>query len=159
MGVFDFDKNSGASVEVDKGTSSIEGQMNALLPKMLVKFGLEVDDPKVKFNSGEVSIYGEAANQATKEKIVLALGNIKGVSRVNDEMTIRGSVEAAEKEAAAIAAESRFYTVKRGDSLSKIAKSMYGDAMKYPVIFEANKPMLKDPNLIYPGQMLRIPEL
>jgi nucleoid-associated protein YgaU len=36
---------------------------------------------------------------------------------------------------------------------------MYGDAMKYPVIFEANKPMLKDADLIYPGQVLRIPEL
>ena len=55
--------------------------------------------------------------------------------------------------------EAVFYEVKRGDSLSKIAKAQYGDAMKYPVIFEANKPMLKDPNLIYPGQMLRIPPL
>ena len=44
-----------------------------------------------------------------------------------------------------------------GDTLSKIAKEMYGDANKYPVIFEANKPMLKDPDKIYPGQVLRIP--
>ena len=55
--------------------------------------------------------------------------------------------------------ESTFYTVVSGDSLSKIAKAHYGDAMKYPMIFEANKPMLKDPNLIYPGQVLRIPPL
>ena len=46
-----------------------------------------------------------------------------------------------------------------GDNLSKIAKKFYGDANKYPVIFEANKPMLKDPNKIYPGQNLRIPPL
>ncbi|MCB1607001.1 MAG: LysM peptidoglycan-binding domain-containing protein [Xanthomonadales bacterium] len=51
------------------------------------------------------------------------------------------------------------YTVKRGDTLSKIAKEVYGSASKYPLIFEANKPMLKDPDKIYPGQVLRIPEL
>jgi len=51
------------------------------------------------------------------------------------------------------------YTVKSGDSLSKIAKAHYGDAMKYPVIFEANKPQLTDPDKIYPGQVLRIPPL
>ncbi|MBP7184191.1 MAG: LysM peptidoglycan-binding domain-containing protein, partial [Saprospiraceae bacterium] len=49
--------------------------------------------------------------------------------------------------------------VQKGDSLSKIAKAFYGDAMKYPVIFEANKPMLTDPDLIYPGQTLRIPKI
>jgi nucleoid-associated protein YgaU len=51
------------------------------------------------------------------------------------------------------------FKVKKGDSLSKIAKAHYGDAMKYPIIFKANKPMLKDPSLIYPRQMLRIPPL
>ena len=55
--------------------------------------------------------------------------------------------------------EAQFYTVQPGDSLSKIAKQFYGNAMKYPVIFDANKPMLKDPNKIYPGQVLRIPPL
>ena len=55
--------------------------------------------------------------------------------------------------------EATFYTVKEGDSLSKIAKEVYGDMMKYPVIFEANKPMLKSEDLIYPGQVLRIPAL
>ncbi len=53
--------------------------------------------------------------------------------------------------------EAKYYTVVKGDTLSKIAKASYGDAMKYPVIFEANKPMLKDPDKIYPGQVLRIP--
>lgn len=55
--------------------------------------------------------------------------------------------------------DSKTYVVVKGDSLSKIAKSVYGDAMKYPAIFEANKPMLKDPDHIYPGQVLRIPKL
>ena len=53
--------------------------------------------------------------------------------------------------------EAKYYTVVKGDSLSKIAKQYYGDAMKYPVIFDANKPMLTDPDKIYPGQVLRIP--
>ena len=47
--------------------------------------------------------------------------------------------------------------MKQGDSLSRIAKEMYGEASKYPLIFEANQPMLKDPDKIYPGQLLRIP--
>ena len=47
----------------------------------------------------------------------------------------------------------------RGDTLSAIAKEFYGDANKYPVIFEANKPMLSHPDKIYPGQKLRIPAL
>jgi nucleoid-associated protein YgaU len=55
--------------------------------------------------------------------------------------------------------QATFYTVQKGDSLSKIAKEHYGDAMKYPAIFEANKPMLADPDKIYPGQVLRLPEL
>ena len=53
--------------------------------------------------------------------------------------------------------EARFYEVKKGDTLSKIAKDVYGDPMKYPTIFEANKPMLTHPDKIYPGQILRIP--
>ncbi|HEX7719895.1 MAG TPA: LysM peptidoglycan-binding domain-containing protein, partial [Woeseiaceae bacterium] len=54
--------------------------------------------------------------------------------------------------------ESNFYTVKSGDTLSKIAREVYGNASKYPVIFEANKPMLSNPDRIYPGQVLRIPK-
>ena len=56
-------------------------------------------------------------------------------------------------------AMARFHTVMRGDTLSKIAKNFYGDAMKYPLIFEANKPMLSHPDKIYPGQVLRIPPI
>jgi nucleoid-associated protein YgaU len=53
------------------------------------------------------------------------------------------------------------YTVAKGDTLWKIAETHYGKGHggKYPVIFEANKPMLKDPDEIYPGQVLRIPPL
>ena len=74
------------------------------------------------------------------------MGNNKGIAKVDDRITM----EKKEPEA-------MYYTVQRGDTLSKIAKTHYGNAMKYQVIFEANRPMLKDPDKIYPGQNLRIP--
>ena len=96
--------------------------------------------------SSTVSVFGVAPDQATREKIVLSAGNVSGVSKVNDMM----SVDRSEPEA-------QYYTVKSGDTLSKISKQYYGDANQYNKIFEANKPMLKHPDKIYPGQNLRIP--
>jgi nucleoid-associated protein YgaU len=112
------------------------------------KQGLEATGLTVTFDgaSATASVYGVAPDQETKEKIVLCCGNVAGVAAVNDKMSVDQSKP-----------EAQFYTVVRGDTLSKIAKQYYGDANKYPVIFEANKPMLKSPDLIYPGQMLRIP--
>jgi nucleoid-associated protein YgaU len=98
--------------------------------------------------TGTVTVYGVAPDQATKEKIVLCCGNVKNVASVNDQMTVDQS-----------APEAQFYTVVKGDNLSKISKQYYGDPNKYTKIFEANKPMLKSPDLIYPGQVLRIPPL
>jgi nucleoid-associated protein YgaU len=95
-----------------------------------------------------VSVFGVAADQATKEKIALCAGNVAGVAKVNNMMSVDQS-----------APEAKFYTVVSGDTLSKISKTQYGDANKYMTIFEANKPMLADPNKIYPGQVLRIPPL
>lgn len=96
--------------------------------------------------TGTATVYGVADNQATKEKIVLCCGNVQGVEAVNDQMTVDQSQP-----------EAQYYTVVKGDTLSKISKQYYGDPNKYNAIFEANKPMLKSPDLIYPGQMLRIP--
>jgi len=98
--------------------------------------------------SATVSVYGVAPDQATKEKIVLCCGNVSGVAQVKDMMTVDQSSPAA-----------TYYTVVAGDTLSKISKASYGDPNKYMKIFEANKPMLKDPDKIYPGQVLRIPPL
>ena len=94
-----------------------------------------------------VTVRGEAPDQATREKIVLCCGNVQHVSQVRDEMTVAQAEEPA----------GSFRTVKSGDTLSKIAKEAYGDANAYMKIFEANKPMLKHPDKIYPGQVLRIP--
>ena len=110
--------------------------------------GIELNDFYIQLQEDTVIAFGEATNQADKEKVILVLGNTDGIAEVDDRMTV-----------ATPEPEAKFYEVKKGDSLSKIAKEFYSDAMKYPVIFEANKPMLKDPNLIYPGQMLRIPPI
>lgn len=95
-----------------------------------------------------VSVFGVAPDQATKEKIALCCGNVAGVEKVNNMMSVDQS-----------APEAKYYTVVAGDNLSKISKANYGDPNKYMKIFEANKPMLKDPDKIYPGQVLRIPPL
>jgi len=96
--------------------------------------------------TGTVTVYGIAPDQQTKEKILLCCGNVRSVASVNDQMTVEQS-----------APEAQYYTVVKGDNLSKISKQYYGDPNKYTKIFEANKPMLKSPDLIYPGQVLRIP--
>ena len=98
--------------------------------------------------SSTVTVSGSVDDQATKEKVLLCCGNVAGVSNVNDLLTVK-----------APAPEAQWHTVVAGDNLSKIAKKFYGDANKYPLIFEANKPMLTHPDKIYPGQMLRIPPL
>jgi nucleoid-associated protein YgaU len=66
-------------------------------------------------------------------------------------------VEAGSSSTAPPPAADRTYTVVKGDSLSKIAKRLYGDAQQWRKIFEANKDQIKDPDLIQPGQTFRIP--
>jgi nucleoid-associated protein YgaU len=109
---------------------------------------LSARDLRVEFDGAKATatVYGEAADQATREKIVLCCGNVAGVDKVNDQMTVTNSE-----------GEAKFYTVVSGDTLSKIAKQFYGNANAYNPIFEANRPMLTHPDKIYPGQVLRIP--
>ena len=109
---------------------------------------LSADGLSVDFDgaSGSVTVAGVAADQVTKEKIVLCCGNVTGVAQVNDMLTVSEPAD-----------ESRYYTVVKGDTLSAIAKAQYGNANAYMKIFEANKPMLNHPDKIYPGQLLRIP--
>ena len=156
MGLFDFIKGNNK-----KNTAPAEPQAAPATPsepsaqeianKLLghIKaLGLPVTGLSVSYNGATdlATIQGQVQTQADKEKIILAVGNIDHVAQVDDQMTVVTPEP-----------ESKFYTVKSGDNLSKIAKEVYGDANKYPKIFEANKPMLKDPDEIFPGQVLRIP--
>ena len=97
-------------------------------------------------STGTVGVFGVAPDQATKEKIVLAAGNVEGVEKVNDMLTVDKS-----------APEAQYYTVVSGDTLSKISKQFYGDANEYMRIFYANQDKLKDPDKIQVGQVLNIP--
>lgn len=110
--------------------------------------GLSADGLAIEFDgaTSQATVSGQAADQPTREKIVLCCGNVTGVTGVNDLMTVAQPAD-----------ESRWYTVVKGDNLSKIAKEHYGNANEYPKIFEANRPMLSHPDKIYPGQLLRIP--
>lgn len=156
MGLHKFVKEAGEKIAAEKKAevaskdNAFETMINGALVKQLDKYGLEVANPYISYSNGEVTITGEAADAATREKVVLAIGNVNGVASVDDQMTIVASEEAE-------GGEPVFHTVVRGDTLGKISKQYLGNAMRYPEIFEANKPMLKDPNLIYPGQVLRIP--
>ena len=156
-------KAQGAA-RADAMESRAEATKSVELEKYVGGLGLEVEGLDIKYDDNTATITGTAKNQSTREKVILAVGNVEGVGQVDDQMKIRSfdeqlaeMTDAQEKAAKAEVAQSKFYTVVSGDSLSKIAKEFYGDPMKYPDIFEANKPMLKDPDLIYPGQVLRIP--
>ncbi len=110
--------------------------------------GLQVEGLDVSFDgtTATATVSGSVPDQQTKEKVLLCCGNVQNVAKVNDMLTVK------EK-----APEAQFYTVVKGDTLSKISKQHYNDPNKYQAIFEANKPMLTHPDKIYPGQVLRIP--
>jgi len=156
MGLFSFIKNAGAKVfglktDAEKAAEAelkAEDAAARRLEETIRDLELQVENLNVHIDDDGATVSGAAYDQATKEKVILVIGNTEGIATVDDQMT----VENPEPEA-------KFHTVVSGDTLGKIAKNYYGNAMKYPVIFEANKPMLKDPDLIYPGQVLRIPHL
>ncbi|MGB8634988.1 MAG: peptidoglycan-binding protein LysM [Rhodanobacteraceae bacterium] len=143
MGIFDFVKDAGARIieNASDAAGAIMGHVNKEVPES------KNSDVEVEYSDGTVKVSGNAASQADKEKIILAAGNVHGVSKIDDNIKVAGGEQK----------QSRMYTVKSGDTLSKIAKEMYGNAGDYPRIFEANRPMLSDPDKIYPGQVLRIP--
>jgi len=118
------------------------------LKEHIDKVGLGDPNVQATVDGDKVTVKGEVASQEEKEKILLALGNIAGVGSVDDQITVTGPV--------VVAAE--FVEVKAGDTLSAISLRVYGNANQYQKIFDANKPMLKDVNKIYPGQKLRIPK-
>ena len=167
MGIFDFVKNAGAKIlgkeeevveapvaEVnhfqkkreEEAKEELEAKMAARLTNVVWDFGVNVQDLDIFVTDDVATVHGVVTNQSDLEKIVLLIGNHEGIAQVDAQI----DVEVPEPEAT-------FYTVVKGDSLSKIAKAHYGKGSRYPEIFEANKPMLSHPDKIYPGQVLRIP--
>lgn len=149
MGLIDFVKDVGEMMfGGNEARAEAKQETEEALVNQVKQMGLKVDDLAVAFDDDIATITGMASSQEEREKVVLLIGNTKGVGKVDDRMTV-----------AQPAPEAALYTVNSGDTLSKIAKEQYGNAGKYMTIFNANKPMLKDPDKIYPGQVLRIPPL
>jgi len=189
MGLFDFISSAGSKIFGGKKPSEIPN-LQVLIREHVGSLGLPVKHIHYFLEGEIIAVAGWVSSLAVKEKVILAVGNVEGVDKVEDRLVVSDppqqnhepapesktpataeSVESAteahieldqlptSEEADKNQWTSRTHVVKSGDSLSKIAKEVYGSANKYMVIFEANKPMLADPNKIYPGQVLRIPEL
>jgi nucleoid-associated protein YgaU len=142
MGLFGFVKDFGRKI-IGKESEADEK----------VREFLEADNPgiknlDVKVEDGVVALSGEADDPAAVEKAVLMAGNIEGISEVKIDAVA----------APPISAEVEYYEIVAGDTLSGIAKRFYGNANAYPEIFEANREVIKDPDLIFVGQKIRIPK-
>ena len=141
MGLFDFVKDLG------KKLFSSEAEAAEKIEQSISAENPGVDDLAVSFDDGIVSLSGKTATPEAMEKAVLMAGNVQGITEVKIE-----GLDAPE-----VTLEVEYYTIVSGDSLSKIAKNFYGNAMDYPKLFEANREVIKDPDLIYPGQKIRVP--
>ena len=165
MGLFSFIKDAGeklfggkeahaAPVTAAAPAAPTPAELNAKAAKAIETYitaqNLGASAVQVTYDAaqGKVTVKGEAPTQAAKEKITLCCGNVASVTSVENLMSVTNPEP-----------EAQYHDVARGDTLSGIAKKYYGDAGKYQKIFEANKPMLSDPDKIYPGQKLRIPAL
>lgn len=137
MPLFKFPKNAGLENAADKAGD--------FFSNIFKRNKIEDKDVAIEKKGDRVILKGKVPTREAAEKMIIAAGNNQGVAEVDADLEI--------EEEPTI----RMHEVKSGDTLSKIALAVYGDAMKYTVIFEANKPMLDDPDKIYPGQMLRIP--
>jgi len=152
MGLISFIKNAGE--KLFKSEEKREQEKAEMIAAHIRKFGFDTSEIKVTVDDDKVTLTGAIDTIDNKNKVIVTAGNVDGIASVEDRLIVKQPAVVTPPPP-----EKQFYTVKKGDYLSKIAKEVYGNATKYNVIFEANKPMLKDPNLIYPGQVLVIPPL
>ena len=141
MGLFDFVK------EIGRKLFNRDEEAAEKIKKHIEESNPGIEDMQVTFSQGVVSITGKATSAEAMEKAVLMAGNVQGVSEVKIDKL----------QAPPVQAKVEYYIIKKGDTLSAIAKQFYGKANDYPRIFEANREVIKDPNLIFPGQKIRIP--
>jgi len=140
MGLFDFASHLGRKLFGKDEDAAAE-----------IKAHLEANNPginglTVNFEDGVVTLAGEGTDSAAVEKAILMAGNVEGVNSVVNNTNV--SIEEGQVD---------YYEIKSGDTLSKLAKQYYGDAMAYNRIFEANREVIQDPDLIFVGQKIRIP--
>jgi nucleoid-associated protein YgaU len=147
MGLWDFVKDAGKALGIGGAEAAEAPPTPEALKKEIDELGLKSEGLEVEVDGDIVKVKGRAPTEEEREKIILAAGNIAGVAKVED------AIETPEPASAPV-----FHTVVKGDSLWKIAEKTLGKGARYTEIFEANRPMLKDPDKIYPGQVLRIPK-
>lgn len=145
MGLWDFVKGAGKALGIGDAKAD-EPPTPEALKKEVEDLGLKTEGLDIKVEGDTVKVSGKALSQEDKEKVIIAVGNVAGVAKVEE------SLESPDPEAAPV-----FHTVVKGDTLWKISEKTLGNGARYNEIFEANKPMLTDPDKIYPGQVLRIP--
>ena len=156
MGLFSFIKEAGEKLfgGSDAHAAAPSEDLNVKAAQAIANYintqNLGVSNLQVQFDGsqGKVTVQGVAPTQTAKEKVTLCCGNVANVQSVDNLMSVTNPEP-----------EAQYHVVVRGDTLSAISKKYYGDANKYNTIFEANKPMLSNPDKIYPGQKLRIPAL
>ena len=156
MGLGSFLKNVGEKIF---GGGEKPEEQALKVKNHVAKYRFDISALTFTVADDKVTIQGEAKNWDEKGKIYVAAGNVEGIDGVNDRMTVKAAPAVTQTAApVAAAVQPKFHTVQSGDTLSKIAKEVYGDANAYNRIFDANKPMLSDPDKIYPGQVLVIPQ-
>jgi len=155
MGFFDFMSNTGKSL-LGKGNDS-----EAIKIEIESSFEeLPVDGLVVEVDGESVTLAGVAKDFETREKAILIAGNIEGIAQVNADQLITMEMLSSNSEEQSIEIpEEIFYTIEKGDTLWEIATKFYDDGNKYTHIVDANLEVIKDKDLIYPGQTIRIPEV
>ena len=153
MGLIDFVKSAGQKI-FGGAEASAEEQADKIY-QYLRTYNLRTEGINASYDkdTSTIRVIGKAGSMLERKRIVATLGNIEGVEHVDDQIQV---VE-ENNDSEAGSDNVRYYEVKSGDTLSAIAEEMYGDANKYHKIFDANTPMLSDPDKIYPGQKLVIP--
>jgi nucleoid-associated protein YgaU len=146
MGLFDFVKDAGRQLfDTDAEAADNIRQFIDIKTSGIKNLDVQFDD-------GVATICGDCPNEATRDSAVLIAGNVKGVEKVvADGLTFP---EPKEEEKPKF----EIYEIVSGDTLGGIAKRYYGKASLYTRIYEANKELISDPNKIYPGQKIRIPQ-
>jgi nucleoid-associated protein YgaU len=148
MGILDFLSKKSPAAPAPAGATETTAAPADALKAEIVNHGLDASRINIAVDGSTVTLTGGAATTADGEKIALVVGNTKGVTKVVNNIAADAPHQ-----------DSGFYTVKSGDTLWKIAEESYGHGQgpKYQQIFEANRPLLKNADSIFPGQVLRIP--
>jgi len=152
MGFFDFISDAGKKI-LGKGDDAA-----AIKEEIESSFeNLPVDGLVVGVEDDTVTLAGIAQDYPTREKAILIAGNVEGIAQVNAEQLV--TMEQISEENVREIPEEIFYNIVKGDTLWAIASKFYDDGSKYTHIVDANIEVIKDADLIYPGQAIRIPEV